>query len=56
VRILSMISACDLHSPAIALPSEGFCGCDQSATDTLPLMIERDRQGSQTRKIPGRVK
>jgi hypothetical protein len=46
MRSVSMIAACDLDAPAIMLPGEGFRGRDQGATDALPLMIDRNSQGS----------
>jgi hypothetical protein len=46
VGILAMISARDLDSPAISLPSERLRRRDEGATRTLPLMPGHNSQGS----------
>ena len=53
--ILAMISARNLHSLAISLPSEHFRRRDQGATHTLPLMARDNCQGRQASQIPGCV-
>ncbi len=53
--ILSMISARNLHAPAISLPSERFRGRDKGAAHTLPLVPWHNRQRSYASEIPGCV-
>jgi hypothetical protein len=43
VSILAMISARDLHAPAISRPSKRFSRRDERATHSLPLVPWHDR-------------
>jgi len=55
MSILSMISARNLHAPAISLPSERFRRRDEGAAHPLPLVPWHNRQGSYASEIPGCV-
>jgi len=52
VGIFAMISARDLDSPAISLPSKGLRRRDEGATRTLPLMPWHNSQGRYAGEAP----